>query len=152
MTRMIGKGWAQIAHWQSPLQQIRHSTILASHQLRWGKSCDCFISFAWTLLNIYIFLVVVSPWRVLWCFCFLPALWMPHCCLEIFWRRTQMKFCKMSISVMGTMLCPRTCLDLRTFLSGTRSLMSGRTWTATGTESVLLSGRYKNMYHELNQS
>lgn len=42
MIRMIGKGWAQIAHWQSPLQQTRHSITHASHQLRWGKSCDCF--------------------------------------------------------------------------------------------------------------
>lgn len=46
MTRMIGKGWAQIAHWQSPLRQTRHSTILASHQPRWGKSCDYF-TFIW---------------------------------------------------------------------------------------------------------
>lgn len=49
MTLMIGKGWAQIAHWQSPLLQTRHNITHASHQLRWGKSCDCF-----TFVELYL--------------------------------------------------------------------------------------------------
>lgn len=73
------------------------------------------------------------------CFLSLLALLITPWCLEIFSRKTLKKFCKTSISVMETILGPRISLDLRNFLSGTRRLMSGRTWTATGTESVLLS-------------